>query len=264
MLLSLTGAGIDYTPAPDQQYLRAETKLLLTDTKHKPQQTNWDSYWATQQAQHNPTYLHRSQIFRYNGRYIIANADAEATFSAALRTKLFQQYFAGLDAVAEFGCGSGNNLAQLHKLYPQIACYGYDWAPAAVKLVQQQCTAEVFDMCRPNPSVVQIKEPCFGVLTHGAMEQLGTDFMAFFDFLRGLTATVYVHVEPLIELYDNTEFDQLAVDYHMKRGYLGKFLTELRKYYDPIVCRTGFGNRLNEGYMIAVWTKPNPLGRISI
>lgn len=252
-MMTLEKAGIGFVPITDQAQALDDTRRLMEEAPGKPTKDGWDAYWKTQAAGTDPTYLKRTRTFRYNGKYVLADEDAEARFASALRHYLYTEWFGGLDAVAEFGCGSGNNLNQLASTHPGMALYGYDWSQAAVDLVRQKHGGGRFDMRNPTPVAIDWAE--LGVLTHGAMEQLGDDFMPFYEFLLSLRANVYVHVEPLMELYGDSPFDRLATEYHIRRGYLGRFLTQLRKRGDVQECRTGFGNRYNEGYMVAIWRK---------
>ncbi|MBT3552210.1 MAG: hypothetical protein HN485_13820, partial [Rhodospirillaceae bacterium] len=102
--------------------------------------------------------------------------------------------------------------------------------------------------------------PGAGIMTLHAMEQLGSDFEPFLDYLIGLKPAVALHLEPIAELYDaDNPFDAAALAYHAKRGYLTGFLNALqaRAATGEIeilkIHRTGFGSTFHEAYSIVVW-----------
>ena len=97
-----------------------------------------------------------------------------------------------------------------------------------------------------------------GVLTCGSMEQLGEEYGPFLKALSGIKPKVCVHVEPCVELYDESNlFDKTAAMYHRSRGYLGRWIEVVEKMGEVLLkCRTGFGCIYNEGYSVVVW-KPS-------
>ena len=69
-----------------------------------------------------------------------------------------------------------------------------------------------------------------------------------------------VHLEPIYEYYNNENlFDTLAKNYHKKRNYLGKYLTDIKllekegKAEILEEIRIGFGDRYHEAYSLLVW-----------
>ena len=214
-----------------------------------------------------PQYF-RHDVLRLEGRYIRAvNTDFEPRLYAAMRAVLFQDLFAGLAQVVEFGCGTGQNLYQLHRLLPGLRLTGADWAEPSQELVRLSAAAENapmdgvrFDMAslegRENLSI----EAGAGVMTLHAMEQLGTNFEPFLDYLIQLRPALALHVEPIAELYDAANpFDAAALAYHRKRGYLAGFLPALRARAKAgrieilKTHRSGFGSTFHEAYSIVVW-----------
>ena len=99
-----------------------------------------------------------------------------------------------------------------------------------------------------------------GVFTVHALEQLGPNFGPFIREVCAARPDVCVHLEPIVELYDdNLEFDQYALKYHQKRNYLDGFLNKLNnleargKIEIVNVRRTGFGSTYQEAYTLVVW-----------
>ena len=61
-----------------------------------------------------------------------------------------------------------------------------------------------------------------------------------------------IHIEPILEFYDpSCEIDNLAIEYHRKRGYLDGFYLAAKRMGLLRYCnRPTFGNALNEGFNI--------------
>ncbi len=142
---------------------------------------------------------------------------------ARLRFELIGKYLGGIGQVSEFGCGMGHNLVPL--MGRGIRLRGFDWSTNAVMFCQRLgLEASVFDMFEPDQSV-ELKG---AVLTVHALEQLGGRWLRFLDFLCDQKPDISIHIEPIEELYDDSEHDQACLAYHRKRGYLTGFLTGLR------------------------------------
>jgi len=214
-----------------------------------------------------PQYF-RHDVLRLEGRYIrAANTAFEPRLYAAMRAALFRELFAGFSQVIEFGCGTGQNLYQLHRLLPGLRLTGADWAEPSQELMRLIGMAENaqmdgvrFDMASLDGREALSIEPGAGIMTLHAMEQLGAEFEPFLDYLIGLKPAVVLHLEPITELYDaDDSFDAAAIAYHTKRGYLAGFLPALqaRAATGQIeilkIHRSGFGSTFHEAYSIVVW-----------
>jgi SAM-dependent methyltransferase len=162
--------------------------------------------------------------------------------------------------VYEFGCGSGFNLVALAKLLPECDFCGFDASSAAVKLVRlagetlgHPIGADTFDMRNTKP--VQIP-PHTGVLTFGAMEQIG-NVIPFLQYLIAYKPTVVVHIEPIPELLDPSNLlDWLSLQFHAKRNYTRGFLPYLQARDDVEILhveRSHFGSLMLESYAKIVW-----------
>lgn len=178
----------------------------------------------------------RPGVMRLRGEYVRpTDPYFERHFVAVLLAWLAHTELRDVPTVYEFGCGPGHNLVDLARLLPAARFCGLDWATASQRVVGRlgqvlgrDITARRFDMFEPDPEL-RI-EPGAAVLTVGSMEQLGTRFGAFLEFLHASDASVCVHVEPLHELYDSDHLlDALAARYAEKRGYLRGFLPRLRE-----------------------------------
>ena len=147
--------------------------------------------------------------------------------------------------IYEFGCGNGHNRTAT------ATWRGFDWSENAVKkLWAKGVKAEYFNMLEPR----DIDVPGVAVTFH-ALEQLGKNFRPFLDFLLKAKPKVVVHIEPLIELYEDNLLDYLAVQYHRKRGYLEGYLPAVINSGAEILelKRSYFGSLYHEAYSVFVW-----------
>lgn len=218
-----------------------------------------------------PKYLldHQQKVLRLNERFIKpVDISFHLNFWRALRAQLFEEWLiwpnylrTTQSAIYELGSGSAWNLAAIKAMFPTTKCYGLDWSPSAVTLASLIGDGGWrFNLRRPTPVHTPDR---FAVITCGALEQIGGDHQPLLEWLLQQKPTLCLHVEPLLPLYINsgtvTPFDQLAMDYHMARGYLHGFLESLRwlneqqKIEILKVQRVRFGGMYNEGYSYVVW-----------
>ena len=208
------------------------------------------------------------QPLRYFGKYISPRSQGLLyTVQKTILSHLIMKWGRG-SVLAEFGCGSGYNLAlakDLQNSEYSTQC-GFDWSPAAIECVRALGFAgDTFDMNAPSQGLDGSLLSCLPwasttVLTAGAMEQLGENCWPFVKFLLDKKPTMCIHVEPLIELYDRGNlFDDEAARYHTARGYLVGFqriiqqLASIDKAVLYEVHRTHFGGRFNDGFSWVVW-----------
>lgn len=239
--------------------------------------SRWDRGWgeilAAVKAQGLSDALLRPQYFRHNelrllGDYAhVDDPQFEYEFYLAARKVLFRKYLAGLDGVIEFGCGTGTSLVLLAKIFSHLALIGCDWARPSQELmaiIAQETRSNLrghwFNMLTLEGASDLPKSPNCGIITMHSMEQLGENFDRFLDFLIGSDPRICLHVEPIVELYDESMlFDNLAIRYHKKRNYLSGFLQALRRLADARRIeiieqrRLGLGSLFHEGYSVIVW-----------
>ena len=109
-----------------------------------------------------------------------------------------------------------------------------------------------------NPSDLEIPDNS-AIFTWGALEQLGTRFEGFIQYLTNKKIFV-INIEPLVELYDpNNPMDAYSIEYMEKRGYLKGYLTRLKegekegKIEIQRIQRIHFGNMNYEGWSFVIW-----------
>lgn len=170
-----------------------------------------------------------------------------------LRGEVFSKYLQGVKEVSEFGCGLGHNLLPLMGTGRRLR--GFDWASSSVSFVKKiGIEAEQFDMLRP--SGIKISG---AVLTVHALEQLGSSWKPFLNYLLDQGPEICIHIEPIEELYGDSPRDRARLAYHRMRGYLSGFLTELRRLEKMgdveliDVRKSPFGGKDHDAYSVIVW-----------
>lgn len=239
-------------------------------------QEDWEKGWQENldqyiQSGHDhsaliPKCIRPHPILRYNQRYIQAvSKTMEWKYFQIARSWLFETFLADVDSIYEFGCGPGFNFVALSELFPAKKLYGLDWAQSAVDLVNTLAESQGFSLEGKRfdffaPDHEMRIDPNSGVVTIGALEQVGERFQPFLDFLRKRQPTVCVHIEPVLEWYDESNLvDYLAVQYHKARGYLNGFPGYLKTLEQEgaieIVWqkRAKFGSLFHEGYSFIAW-----------
>lgn len=213
-----------------------------------------------------PKYIRPNQPLRLDQGYMLpVDPNFEFNWYQVFRLWLLDTYLADVEAIYEFGCGSGFNLATLAHLYPKKAFYGLDWAEPSVAIVNEMAKAYgwnmkgiLFDFFAPNEKVIIADNSA--VLTVGALEQTGTDYGSFLQYLLGSRPKLCVHVEPILEWYDeNNLVDYAAIKFHQIRRYWQEFPNRLRalelegKVEIIKTKRSFFGSLYLEGYSQLIW-----------
>jgi len=212
-----------------------------------------------------PRFMEPGRAMRLDGQYIVPSHERfEMNLVSVLRRWLFGEWFEPVDNVYEFGCGTAHNLVALAQQYPDKNLHGLDWARSSQEIIGHivehygyNITGHKFDLLMPDDSY-QL-EPNSGIFTTGTLEQLGSSFGPFLDYLLGASPAVCVHLETIYELYDQDDpFDLVAARYLEKRGYLRGFLTRLRELVgqgivEILEARRTFGSSYHDGYGLVVW-----------
>lgn len=266
--VDLKNLDIDYNVIRGENYAFLEKKLQLQlQTQHdKPTAEGWEAGYADllKEDRFQPKYLtdNDKKIYRYNGNFIkCEDTQVEKKYLKELLNNIIgpNEYvydiFPNTKQIVEFGAGTGHNLITLSKTWIGKKYLGFDFSLSAVEIMKKHgLKSFYFNMYDPN-YFWDLRDSV--VLTVGAMEQLGDNFQPFADYLLASKANLFVHIEPIVEFYDpQNSFDQLAIEYHKKRHYLGEYYTYLKEKKVRILHeeRTYFGNLFNEGYSILIWT----------
>jgi len=233
----------------------------------------WDEGWAENLRDFSatadidelaPRYFRVSQTLRIKRSYVLPQTpNFLRTFHALFCRIIFERYFSEMSAIWEFGCGTGHNLLLAAEVMPGKPLTGLDWAASSVALVENlreygNISGRLFDMFSPDFGLPVPENSAF--LTVHAMEQLGKGYGPFLDFILIKKPSRCVHIEPVVELYEETNLlDYLAAKYHRRRGYLEDFLPALYRLQEngkieiEKVARSFVGSVYDEGYSLIVW-----------
>ena len=86
-------------------------------------------------------------------------------------------------------------------------------------------------------------------------------FENLLDYFLGQKCKNFIHIEPIMELYDKSqEFDNLAYRYAKKRNYLDGFFQRLLSYQrDKNIkincCNKIIGSAFHDGWTFLKWEK---------
>lgn len=221
---------------------RLAERGVLRNTQENIQafETGWDENMRLCQERGvsaetlKPKYVKPHACIRYRGAYVAPKNPYLANDLLSIAVgHYFQKYFADIAEVYEFGCGTGRFLFDLSELFPSKRLVGLDWTFSSQKILHliaqtgRQISGLRFDMLEPSPAVHLAAGA--GVVTIGAMEQLGNRFGPFLDYILSNNPAIVVHLEPINDFYsEDSIFDYMANLYHRQRNYLSGYLAELR------------------------------------
>jgi len=205
-----------------------------------------------------PAFVRNSSLIRIKGKYIkpVTN-NFESKLFDIVRNATFLKFFKNVDNIYEFGCGTGHNLIGLQEIFPQKKYIGLDYAKFSQKILglinskYKNITGVNFDIIKPSNFKLYLNS---GVFTCGALEQVGSKYINFFEYLRSNSPNVVINFETMHELYNNDNIsDYLSKEYLVKRNYLKNYLSFLRKKEKEGIikilhCKRVFGNQFHEGY----------------
>ena len=216
-----------------------------------------------------PKFVKQKEVIRFRGDYIMPlDPNFETNFVTFMRYYLFGKYFRSASSVYEFGCGTGLNLVAVAELFPEKELYGLDWSRASCEIVDElakslnlNIKSVLFDMFSPDESIGL--DSTGAVFTIGALEQLGTDFKTFINFLLKKRPSICIDIGTVYEMHDKTSFfDYLAIAFLEKRNYLRGYLEYLKQLekngeIDILETRKTIGGLYHEAYAYTVW-RPKP------
>jgi SAM-dependent methyltransferase len=265
----------------DELMLQAMKRILAPELKNAGEHRlpDWEQGWAENRdafaasgyktEELIPRYYRPGAPIRLNGNYCRTSPpDFVYRYTELFRGCLFEEYFSGLPMVYEFGCGTGHNLVHLARLGLVGQLCGLDWARPSqdiMTMLREQLglpvTGRRFDFFNPDPDLSL--RPGSGVLTFGALEQVGANHDRLLRFLLEQKPAICLDVAGIEELYDESDLvDYLGLAYHRRRGYLSGYLTALRRLEHDgrveilKVHRHRFGNQFDDPYSYVAW-KPH-------
>lgn len=214
-----------------------------------------------------PRYFGKNPLVRWRQRYVRGlESSLEYEMFGVLLDWVLDDWLVDPATVYEFGCGTGHNLIRARERFPDAQLVGFDWAKSSMDLVSRlsEATGDArissghFDYFRPD--VTTVLERGSSVLTVASLEQMGSDFEAFIDYLMGQPVACVIHLEPIGELLNpDNLLDYLSLRYFRQRNYLNGLLEYLeRKQAEGRVeilraQRSYVGSFHIDGYSIVKW-----------
>jgi len=212
-----------------------------------------------------PKFIRPYRPMRLSGGYYrVADPYFEMNMVTVFRERLFTEWFSDVDHIYEFGCGTGHNLIAIAGMFPEKNLHGLDFAEVSERIIDAtrahhkiNIDGGLIDLTQPDESIKL--EPNSAVFTIGALEQLGTGFEPFLEFILRAKPALCINVETLYELYDNGDrYDDVARRYLDKRGYLNGLVNRLQELerqnrIEILDTQRTFGSLFHEGYSYVVW-----------
>lgn len=208
-----------------------------------------------------------NKIFRLGGQFIkVENPKFEINMINIFRNWYFKKYFSKTKNIYEFGAGTGHNLVELSKIFPEKTLYGSDFVKTSVNLLKliaktKKLNLKVFkfDMRSPNTKLNILKES--GIYTSGSIEQLSGNIYKFINYILSKNPKIVIHNEPDPYFYNiNSKLnDFLANLFQEKRKYTKNLINYLKKLEKNKkvkilkICKSPFGSLMIEGYNLIVW-----------
>jgi len=213
-----------------------------------------------------PKYFKKNVPARLNLDFIMPISPSFVfAYAHVYRTWLFRKYFSKVMNIYEFGCGPAYHLAYLAIMYPEKRLFGMDWASPSQEIIRHLAAhfdwnIEGYHFDFFNPTLNLAIEKNSGVLTFGALEQVGDKHGPFLDFLLQNKPSICVNVECLNEFYNTDNLlSYLALQYHIKRNYLSGYFTALRRLEKNgrieiiAVHHHCFGNLFDDPMSYVIW-----------
>lgn len=215
-----------------------------------------------------PHYFGKYGFVRINQRFIKpASKNFEYYTLCVIVDWIFDKYIRDANSVYEFGCGTGYHLLRARKVNPTANLWGLDWTVASQEIIRKFAREDIcprlyahrFDYYNPDMDFVLEKDAI--IYTVASLEQVGSRFEKFVDYLLKNKPRLCIHIEPIAELLDaDNLLDYLSIEYFKKRNYLSGYLTYLRQLenQDKLTIhraqRTFIGSLFIEGYSVIVWS----------
>ena len=213
-----------------------------------------------------PKYHGKNNISRLNG-YVIEtyckffDYYLNSFFVDAIIFKYINQF----NEIFEFGCGTGYHLFRIQDSFPDKEYTGLDWVKSSQDgiLAFAECNGvrnvrgAKFDYFNPDYSI-EISGSL--IYTIASLEQIGSKFEPFLQYVLDKKPSLCVHFEPIEEVLDeNNLLDYLTIGYFRKRNYLQGFLTRLQELEKDGKIeilesrRLNYGSKFIEGHTLIIW-----------
>jgi len=282
----IEAANLEYSEIDNKErdyWIRKMVSVLIDDYvvysgehRHEQWEKGWEENLIELLQQNNnkdffkailPKYFNKYPIVRFNHKLVKSESDDfEFKILGLVLDWLFDQYVRNVDAIYEFGCGTGYNLFRVREFNSTAELWGLDWASSSQKIIERirlggidkNMFGHKFDYFNPDNSFKLINNSV--VFTVASLEQIGDKYTAFVDYLLKNKPKLCIHVEPIAELLNHDDLlDFLSIEYFKKRKYLSGFLTylkkleQLKKIEILRAQRSYTGSLFIEGHSVIVW-----------
>lgn len=214
-----------------------------------------------------PHYFGKYEINRLRQEFIRpVSKNFEYNMLGVILDWLFDKYLKDYESIYEFGCGTGHNLVRLRSFNSNANLWGLDWAESSQAIINKYAVinsdkklfAHKFDYFAPDFNL-KLKNGS-AIYTVASLEQIGSKYHSFVDYLLKNKPSICIHIEPIEELLDEENLmDYLSISYFKKRKYLSGYLTYLKdleskgKVKIIKAKRSYIGSFFIEGYSVVIW-----------
>ncbi len=264
-------------------YIREVVEVLVkkdinSETKPAGQHriNEWEKGWSENLDSIKRSKEHKNLIPKYYGKRKLArwrqniirplSEDFDYKMLSIIVDWVGYEFFSKSDYIFEFGCGPAEHLLRARSYNSTAKLIGLDWTKASQEIINEIKNAKIetnidgvnFNFFTPDDSIEVPENSAF--LTVAALEQIGSNFEPFLEFVLEKKPKICVHLEPIAELLDNNNLlDKLSTLYFEKRNYLQGFLPrllELEKIGKIKIVRmqrTYSGSYFIEGHSLIAW-----------
>lgn len=248
--------------------------LVAASRKREPE---WEDGWTQNLRDYKEHSMPRDLVPKYFGKYPVNRLsqklvssdveDFELKMLRSLQAWIFDEYLSNFPSVYEFGCGTGHNLLFLRKFNVAANLIGLDWVDSSQALISLICkqtndsklSGQKFDYFNPNNEL--ILNPDSAVFTVASLEQIGSEYLPFVDFIMSSKPKLVVHIEPFEDLLDSYNIlDNLSIQYMRKRGYINGYCEYIQNLESQGKARihrfqrSFIGSRFIDGYTVMIWS----------
>jgi len=221
-----------------------------------------------------PHYYRRGRsIMRLEGKFIMPESKLfEANFLKIVQLILCEKYLSQYKFIYEFGAGPCHNIVAFAQNMKDKNFYITDWVLPSIsiaELLEKNKTKLNFPSNTFKGSIFNLFNPDYNltleegsiVLTFGSLEQIGDRFESVLDYFLSHKNVNFLHIEPNLEGYKTGNlFDQFALQYSQKRGYLEGYYAKLNELsLKGIIKITSsrkiIGSGFHDGWTIVAWNK---------
>jgi hypothetical protein len=215
-----------------------------------------------------PKYFGKYPEIRLNGKLFIDAANrAELTLLRTLQVSAlaYAKRATPFKGVCEFGAGTGHNLLAFSVDKTLEYLRGYEWSWSGVACINEigkrydsHITGHFFDYFAPGLQPQSDLAECCAI-TVASLEQIGTGFRPFLEFLKRGKPAVIINIEPIRELMGTGPLAELSMTYARKRNYLAGYYDYLKNLQSAGVIEilleqeSLLGSKFINGYGTLIW-----------